>query len=268
MSYRKTVAVVRLDLSSNSRMYAESIDEVLEHISSNVTLLLCLSSVNSLHDFISGRRKYNNYRNYVRNITKKLINVARKRKVSIVITPIIRKGGDKAHFSTGIIPPLGQPLFKAGNILPINDKILANKTPELFEVGGIKLCFIYLKELEVPEVARICKFLGSDTIVAVNPPLLTERDPELTLKLGVVRAVENNIPLVGLGGYLSNRREQQPTFLINSSGKVVDFYNDYEPAVFEVEIERLDRSVRLDLVRRYFKLIKEISTHPAYRDLP
>ncbi|MEM4593770.1 MAG: hypothetical protein QXU80_01910, partial [Zestosphaera sp.] len=106
------------------------------------------------------------------------------------------------------------------------------------------------------------------TIVAVNPPLLTERDPELTLKLGVVRAVENNIPLVGLGGYLSNRREQQPTFLINSSGKVVDFYSDYEPAVFEVEIERLDRSVRLDLVRRYFKLIKEISTHPAYRDLP
>ncbi|MGC8974949.1 MAG: hypothetical protein ACP5KB_01975 [Thermoprotei archaeon] len=268
MSYRKIVAVVRLDLSSTSRMYAEAIDEVLEQISSNVALLLCLSLVNSLYDFFSGRRKYNNYRNYVRNITKRLLNVARKRGVSIMITPLIRKGGDKAHFSTGMIPPLGQPVFKAGNILAINDKISSNKVPEVFEVGGIRLCFTYLKELEVPEVARICKFLGSDAIIAVNPPLLTERDPELTLKLGVVRAVENNIPLVGLGGYLSSKKLQQPTFLVNSSGEVVDFYNDYEPAVFEVEIERLDRSVRLDLVRKYLRLVKEISTYPAYRDLP
>jgi len=110
--------------------------------------------------------------------------------------------------------------------------------------------------------------LGSDAIVAVSPPLLTERDPDLTLKLGVVRAVENNIPLVGLGGYLASKRVQQPTFLVNSSGEVVDFYNDYEPAVFEVEIERLDRSVRLDLVRKYLKLIREMRIHPSYRDLP
>ncbi|MEO3994029.1 MAG: hypothetical protein QN229_06985 [Desulfurococcaceae archaeon TW002] len=268
MNYRKTIAVVRLDLSSSSRMYAESINEVLEHISSNVTLLLCLSQVSSLYDFINGYRKYNNYRNHVRNIIKKLLNVARRSRVSIVITPLVRKGGDKAYFSTGVIPPLGQPFFKAGNILPVNDKISSNKTPEVFDVGGIKLCFIYLKELEVPEVARVCKFLGSDIIVSVNPPLLTERDPELTLKLGVVRAVENNIPLVGLGGYLSDKKLQQPTFLINSSGDVVDFYNDYEPAVFEVEIERLDRSVRLDLMRKYLKLIKEISTYSTYRDIP
>lgn len=268
MSYRKTVAVVRLDLSSSSRIYAESVDEVLEHISSNVTLLLCLSSVNNLYDFISGRRRYNNYRNYVRNITKKLLSIAKRRGVSIVITPIIRKGGDKAYFSTGIIPPLGQPLFKAGNILPINNKVSSNKVPEVFEVSNVRLCFTYLKELEVPEVARICKFLGSDAIVAVNPPLLTERDPELTLKLGVVRAIENNIPLIGLGGYLSDKRLQQPTFLVNSSGEVVDFYNDYEPAVFEVEIERLHRSARLDLTRKYLKLIKEISTYQSYRDLP
>jgi len=268
MSYRRTVAVVRLDLSTSSRMYAETISDVLEQISSNVSLLLCLSSVTSLYDFINGRKRYSNYRNYVRNITKKLLNVVRRRNVSIIITPLIRKGGAKAHFSTAIIPPLGQPVFKAGNILPINDKISSNKTPEVFEVGGIRLCFIYLNELEVPEAARVCKFLGSDAIVAVSPPVLTKRDPDLTLKLGVVRAVENNIPLVGLGGYLASKRLQQPTFLVNSSGEVVDFYNDYEPAVFEVEIERLDRSVRLDLVRKYLKLIREMRIHPSYRDLP
>ncbi len=263
MSHRRSsVAVIRLDLGSSSRKYTEAVSEVLNQVSNNVSILLTLSPVRPLHDFLNDRRTYPNYRNFVKSVNKKLMNVARRRGASIVVTPVIRKGGDKVFLSTSVMPPLGQPLFKAGNIVPINNKVSFNKSPEILSMGGVKLCFTYLEELEMPEVARICKFLGGDAVVTVNPPLLSERDPELTLKLGVVRAVENNIPIIGLGGYLTDGRIQQPTFLINSSGEVVDFYNDYEPAVFEVEVERLERAARLDLIRKYLKLIRELTSPP------
>lgn len=254
---RSSVAVVRLDLGSSSRKYAEAIDEVLSQISDSVSILLTLSLVSPLSDFLNGRREYPNYKNFMKSVNKKLLSVARRRGVSIVVTPVIRKGGDKAYLSTGVMPPLGQPVFRAGNTVPVNDRVSSNKNPEVLQVGGVKLCFAYIKELEIPEVARVCKFLGSDAIVAVNPPLLTGRDPELTLKLGVVRAVENNVPIIGLGGYLTEKKIQQPTFLISSFGEVIDFYNDYEPAVFEVEVEGLERVVRLDLMKRYLRLIEE-----------
>lgn len=254
------MAVVRLDLGSSSRRYAEAIDEVLGQISDSVSILLTLSLVSPLNDFLNGYRRYPNYKSFMKSVNKKLLSVARRRSVSIIVTPVIRKGGDKAYLSTGVMSPLGQPLYRASNTVPVGDRISSNKNPEVLQVGGVKFCFTYIKELEIPEVGRICKFLGSDAIVAVNPPLLTERDPELTLKLGVVRAVENNVPIIGLGGYLTEKKIQQPTFLVSSSGEVIDFYNDYEPAVFEVEVEGLERMVRLDLMRKYLRLIRETSS--------
>jgi len=253
------IAVARLDLSKGSRSYIESLKEVLNQVSKNVSALLTLPPANALRDFINGRKDYTSYRNNLRTLTNRLSLLARDKRIPLIITPVLRKAGSKVYMTTLIISPLGHYMFKGRSFIPPNLVISSSKNVELAKVANVDLCFLFIKDLEVPEVARICKFSGSDAMVAVNPPLLTERDPTLTLNLSIARAVENCLPVIGLGGYLSTEDVQQPTYLINSDGDVVDLYKDMDPSVFEVEVRKVNSKVRLDIVKKYTSLIKELT---------
>ncbi len=253
------IAIARLDLSKGPRGYVESLKEVLNQVSKNVSALLTLPPTNVLKDFISGRRDYISYRNSLRTLTNRLSLLTRSKQISLIITPVLRKAGNKIYMTTLIISPLGHYMFKGRGFISPNVVISPSKNVELARVANVDLCFLFIKDLEAPEVARICKFSGSDAIVAVNPPLLTQRDPNLTLNLSIARAVENSLPVIGLGGYLSTEGVQQPTYLINSNGNVVDLYKDMDPSVFEVEVRKINSKVRFDIVKKYISLIKELT---------
>ena len=254
---RAILAVARIDLGVSVREYVRLVEETAEHLSNRVTTLIASPPIKPLHEVLIGRRRYGSYRNNLNTLLNKLATLSRRRGITLILSPVLRRAGNKLYITNVIIPPVGLPIFTGREIVPIANGVSSGPEYEVLKMGDVNLCFSLLKDLEVPEVCRMCLFKRGDAIVVVNPPVITDRDPEMTLSLAMARARENRLPLIGVGGYAEAGSIQQPTYIIRSDGKLIEVSESPEPNIFEVEIPPTGKLYNLDLTRRYLKLIKE-----------
>ncbi|MCD6324547.1 MAG: hypothetical protein J7L55_05525 [Desulfurococcales archaeon] len=258
MRERRTVlAVARIDVGVSTREFVKAVEETVEHVSDRVSALLLSPPVNPLHDLIVGRKRYSSYRNNLNNLLNKLSAVTRRRGLSLLLSPVLRRAGNKLYLTNAIIPPVGVPMFRGRGLIPSFPEVSSGPNFEVISVDNVNLCFSILDDLEVPEVFRICLFRKGDAVIAVNPPVLTKRDPEMTLSLAMTRARENRLPVIGVGGYAEAGSIQQPTFIIRSDGKIAEISESPEPNIFEVEVPPVGKHYNLDLTRKYMKMVKE-----------
>ena len=262
-----SLAVVRINLGSSIKEYIAMTSESLKEISrSNAIAVILPALVTPLRDFIYGRRRYNSYRNHLNILLSKINALTRKYGKIVILTPVLRRAGNKIYITNIIIPPIGGPIHKGKTITSINNVISGGNDLELINIENINLCFIILDDLEIPELFRACVLKGGDAAVVVQLPTLTYRDPSLTLSLSMVRARENRLPIIGVGGYLEDGA-QQPSFVIGRDGSLIESTDSLQPDIFEVEIRKGERRMNTTLAKKYIKLVKELiqgSTYTPY----
>ncbi len=253
-----SLAVIRANLGTSIKEYISVITETIKEIAhSNVIAVIVPALVNPLHDFLFGRRRYNSYRNHLNTMLSKLNAISRKYGKIIILTPVLRRAGNKIYVTNTIIPPIGGPVYRGKTFTSINNLTNAGKDLEMINIEDINLCFVMLDDIEIPEVFRACVLKGGDAAVIVQLPTLTYREPSLTLSLSIVRARENKLPVIGVGGYLEDGA-QQPSFVIGRDGAVIDSTDSLQPDIFEVEIRESERRINITLARKYMKLIREL----------
>jgi len=259
-----SIAVVRINLSTSIKEYIAMVSESLKEISrSNAIAVILPALVTPLRDFIYGRRRYNSYRNHLNILLSKLNSLTRRYGRIVILTPILRRAGNKIYVTNIIIPPIGGPIHKGKTLTSINNVISGGNDLELINIEDINLCFILLNDLEIPELFRACVLKGGDAAVVIQLPTLTYRDPSLTLSLSMVRARENRLPVIGVGGYLEDGA-QQPSFVIGRDGSLIESSDSLQPDIFEVEIRKSERRINTTLARKYIKLIKELIQGETY----
>jgi len=262
-----SLAVVRINLGTSIKEYIAMTSESLKEISrSNAIAVILPALVTPLRDFIYGRRRYNSYRNHLNILLSKINALTRKYGKIVILTPVLRRAGNKIYITNIIIPPIGGPIHKGKTITSINNVISGGNDLELINIENINLCFIILDDLEIPELFRACVLKGGDAAVVVQLPTLTYRDPSLTLSLSMVRARENRLPIIGVGGYLEDGA-QQPSFVIGRDGSLIESTDSLQPDIFEVEIRKGERRMNTTLAKKYVKLVKELiqgSTYTPY----
>ena len=262
-----SLAVVRINLGTSIKEYIAMTSESLKEISrSNAIAVILPALVTPLRDFIYGRRRYNSYRNHLNILLSKINALTRKYGKIVILTPVLRRAGNKIYITNIIIPPIGGPIHKGKTITSINNIISGGNDLELINIEDINLCFIILDDLEIPELFRACVLKGGDAAVVVQLPTLTYRDPSLTLSLSMVRARENRLPIIGVGGYLEDGA-QQPSFVVGRDGSLIESTDSLQPDIFEVEIRKGERRMNTTLAKKYIKLVKELiqgSTYTLY----
>ena len=262
-----SLAVVRINLGTSIKEYIAMTSESLKEISrSNAIAVILPALVTPLRDFIYGRRRYNSYRNHLNILLSKINALTRKYGKIVILTPVLRRAGNKIYITNIIIPPIGGPIHKGKTITSINNIISGGNDLELINIEDINLCFIILDDLEIPELFRACVLKGGDAAVVVQLPTLTYRDPSLTLSLSMVRARENRLPIIGVGGYLEDGA-QQPSFVVGRDGSLIESTDSLQPDIFEVEIRKGERRMNTTLAKKYVKLVKELiqgSTYTSY----
>jgi len=259
-----SLAVVRINLGTSIKEYIAMTSESLKEIArSNAMAVILPALVNPLRDFIYGRRRYNSYRNHLNILLSKLNALTRRYGKIVILSPVLRRAGNKIYITNIIIPPIGGPIHKGKTLTSINNVISGGNDLELINIEDINLCFILLDDLEIPELFRACVLKGGDAAIVVQLPTLTYRDPTLTLSLSMVRARENRLPVIGVGGYLEDGA-QQPSFVIGRDGSLIESTDSLQPDIFEVEIRKGERRVNTTLAKKYIKLIKELSLVPTY----
>ena len=253
-----TIAVARVNLGTSLREYLNAVSDTLKELSkSSTTAVIIPTPVNPLKDIITGRKRYSSYKNFLNVLLARLGNLSRRFSRTLIVSPIIRRAGNRVYLMNAIVPPLGNPIFKGKTVTSFEGLVSGANDIDLITIEDINMCFIILNDLEVPEVFRVCKLKGGDAVVTIQPPAITYRDPNLTLLIAAVRARENNIPVIGAGGYMSEGI-QQPSFVINRDGSVADSSNELEPDIFEVEIKGSERRINIALARKYLRLIREL----------
>jgi hypothetical protein len=258
MSLSRTVlAVARIDVGVSMREFVKSVEETAEHVSDRVSAMLVSPPVQPLHDLLMGRRRYGSYRNNLNTLLGRLSAISRRKGIPILLSPVLRRAGNKLYLTNAIIPPVGMPMFRGRSIVPAHPDLSSSPNYEAITIDNVNLCFSIIDDIEIPEVIRICLFNKGDAIVAVNPPILTSRDPETTLALAAARARENRLPVIGVGGYAEAGGIQQPTYIIRSDGKIAEISESPEPNIFEVEVPSVGKYYNLELSRKYMKIIKE-----------
>ena len=262
-----SLAVVRINLGTSIKEYIAMTSESLKEISrSNAIAVILPALVTPLRDFIYGRRRYNSYRNHLNILLSKINALTRKYGKIVILTPVLRRAGNKIYITNIIVPPIGGPIHKGKTITSINNIISGGNDLELINIEDINLCFIILDDLEIPELFRACVLKGGDAAVVVQLPTLTYRDPSLTLSLSMVRARENRLPIIGVGGYLEDGA-QQPSFVVGRDGSLIESTDSLQPDIFEVEIRKGERRMNTTLAKKYVKLVKELiqgSTYTSY----
>jgi len=259
-----SLAVVRINLGTSIKEYIAMTSESLKEISrSNAIAVILPALVTPLRDFIYGRRRYNSYRNHLNILLSKINALTRKYGKIVILTPVLRRAGNKIYITNIIIPPIGGPIHKGKTITSINNIISGGNDLELINIEDINLCFIILDDLEIPELFRACVLKGGDAAVVVQLPTLTYRDPSLTLSLSMVRARENRLPIIGVGGYLEDGA-QQPSFVVGRDGSLIESTDSLQPDIFEVEIRKGERRMNTTLAKKYIKLVKEVNQGSTY----
>ncbi len=251
------LAVARMNLGTSTREFIRKTDEITQQLSEHVSAMLLSPPVMPLYETLIGRRRYGSYRSNLKTLVTRLSSISRRRGITLVLTPILRRAGNKLYLGNVLIPAVGPPIFKGKSVIPVSERVAGSPNIEMVTIENVNICFALLNDIEVPEVIRAYAFLGGDAVVTVSPPIITKRKPNVTLMLAATRAKENYMPIIGIGGYAENGSIQQPTFIIRRDGQIAEIAEGAEPDIFEVEIPSSNRRPQPEVARKYIKLIRE-----------
>ncbi len=254
---RVALAVTRLNLDLSTREFIKKTNEVMQQLSPHVSAMILSPPIMPLYEALTGRRRYGSYRSNLKTLITRLLGISRRRRMTLVLTPILRRAGNKLYLGNVLLPSMGPPIFKGKNVIPVSERVSGSSNLEMITIDNVSICFAILNDLDVPEVIRAYTYLGSDAVVAVSPPIISRRKPTMTLMVAATRAKENRIPVIGLGGYAEGGSIQQPTFIVRKDGVIAEVAEGAEPDIFEVEIPSSGRRPKPDLARKYIKLIRE-----------
>lgn len=246
-----TIAVYRLNLGSSSREYIRELQKLSAEVGPADLSLIPLPT-KIFKDLISGRKTYASYRKAVRAILNRISALSSSGRV--YVSPVAVQYGGNSFISvveamTGL--EISRKFIQYGN----NFKGFLPKSPGV-EVSNIKICFLVLDDIMYPEVARYCSSSGSNVLVSFSPPL-EKVDPELIVFAARMRAYENNINIIVVGGYMEG--ESIPTLVVRRDGTVVDVTNDSQPEVLSIQLAQEEASQRpyIEALRKYYaKAIK------------
>ncbi len=255
-----SIGVVRIDVGRNTREYLEIFTDMIKNYARSqrrVSVIVTIPPIQPLKEVIEGRKKYSTYRNYVNNLARKLRDTAGLYATTLIITPTLTRGGNKLYLTTSALPPVGELKSVSKKVAPYrNEKVSGSSKLELFNIGGINLCFILLDDLRYPEIPRACKSKGSDVLISIQPPTLSELRSEQILSLSVSRALENTLPLISVGSYFEEF-EQQPTIIVKSDGAIAELVEATEPHIIEVEVGKVSNLSNEGLSKKYIRLFDE-----------
>lgn len=253
-----SLGVIHTDLGASTKEYLMTLSTTLSSLSeTKVDAVLVSTPVNPIRDVLIGKRKYGSYRHYLGSLLTRLGNLALKTRKHIILSPILRRAGNKLYMMSAILPPIGGPIIKGRKLKPINGVVSGGTDLDLITINGVNLCILMLDDIEVPEICRLCLYKGCDAFISIQPPILTERPPDLTIAISAVRAKENSTPVISIGGYVAEAIHQ-PTFIVRRDGSIADEISSFEPNVFEIEIPKLDRIEKKTMTKLYSKILKEI----------
>ncbi|MCS7099228.1 MAG: hypothetical protein RMH84_02360 [Sulfolobales archaeon] len=248
------IAVYRLNLGVGTKEFVREIYDLAVE-SSPVSASILPLPLKPLRDFMSGRKSYGSYRRAVRNLTTKISAVVNSERA--YVGPVVVRYGGNTFLS----------VVEAASGSEISKKFIRyggefrGHVPRLPNViiGNVSVCFLILDDVFYPETARYCAESGSSLLVSVLPPI-ADLDPELAVAAARVRAYENGVNVVLLGGYVKDR--SIPTAIVRRDGSVVDIVNEARSEVIEIQLagESTARPC-CESMRRYFvKAIKMLNS--------
>lgn len=257
MSSTLSVAILHMNVDMSIKDFIESVEGfVINSKSKGAQLVVLPAHLHPLIGVVRGSRKFSTYESYMTDLSNKLLDLSNKAVMYLLISPIIYRAGSRKYLASALITPQGRISYvkKVFGESSLNINISPGRDVDVLDVHGIKLCPLIGSDVNVPEVIRMCNYLGSDAILSVQLPKLTTLKNEVLKSVLISRAVENSIPIINLGGYIGDRVDLVPTLLINSNGDVVDIYDSFEPSIFIVEVVK--RRVVVDKpVVKYLKNI-------------
>lgn len=263
MSSELSVAVLHINVDVSVKEFLKSVEGfVADSKGKGAQLVVMPAPLHPLIDVLKGSKKFSAYESSTTDLINKLLDLSNKVLMYLLISPIIYRAGSRKYLASNLITPQGRTysvrkVFGESNL---NVIISPGREVEVLDVCGIKLCPIIGSDINVPEVSRLCSYLGSDVILSIQLPRLKTVEDEILKSLLIARAVENSIPIINLGSYMEDGVSLAPTLLVSSSGEVVDMYSNFEPGVFVVDIVKRKVEANESAVKYLKNVIKFLVT--------
>ncbi len=262
MSGELTIAVLHLNVDIGVKDFIRGVEEfVIDSKGKGAQLVVMPAPLHQLIDVLKGSKKYSAYMASISDLIDKLSGLSNKVLTYLLVTPVVHRAGSRKYLASVLITPQGL-THRVKKVLSENDLNLTvspGRDVEVLDVCGIKLCPLIGSDINVPEVPRLCNYLGADVILSVQLPRLTPVREDILKSVLIVRAVENSIPIINLGSYTGDGVSLAPTLLVSSSGDVVDMYNNFEPSVFVVEVAKRKVAPDKNMVRYLKNIVKLLS---------
>lgn len=249
-----TLAVYRLDLGVGAREFAKEVYKLAAEAGPSVASVVPLPE-KPLRDLLAGRKDYSSYRRTVRALTDRVSAVVSSERV--YVGPAVVRYGRNTFLSVVEAVSKTEVSRKFVKLDP-EFRGYVPRSP-VVDVHGVGVCFLLLDDLLYPEVARYCAESGCSTLISIVPPI-AELDPDLLILAARVRAYENSVGVVVVGGY--SRGSSAPTVVVRRDGSLADVADDTRPEVLEIQLpgDRAERSGS-GVVRSYYaKAIRALNS--------
>ncbi|MEM4659625.1 MAG: hypothetical protein QW741_03610 [Sulfolobales archaeon] len=255
------LTVYRLNLGVGTKEFIREVYRLATEAGpSGISMLLL--PLKPLKDLLAGRKSYGSYKRAVRVLMNKVSAVVTSERT--YVGPVVMRYGENTYLSI-VEAASGTEVSRKFMRLGEDFKGYVPKSPTVV-VRGTNICFLVYDDIFHPEVARYCVESGSTTLISVVPPI-TEVDPDLVVLAARMRAYENSVNVIVVGGYVKDR--STPTVVVKRDGSVVDIVNDARSEVLEIELAGDTASrVSNELVRKYYaRIIKTLNSYSASRFL-
>ncbi len=240
-----TLTVYRLDLGVGAREFAKEVYRLAAEAGPSAASVVPLPT-KPLRDLLAGRKDYSSYRRVIKALTDRVSAVVGSERV--YVGPVAARYGRNTFLSMVEATSKSEVSRKFVRFGP-EFRGYVPRSP-LVDVRGVSTCFLLLDDLFYPEVSRYCVESGCSTLISVVPPV-AELDPDLVTLAARVRAYENSVGVVVVGGY--SRERSTPTVVVRRDGSLADVVDDSRPEVLEIQLAR-DRTERprSEVVRSYY----------------
>lgn len=256
-----TIAVYRLNLGVGAKEFVKEVYNLAIESSPASASILPLP-LKPLRDFMSGRKNYGSYRRAIRNLIAKISAVVNSER-AYVGPVVVRYGG--STFLSVVEAVSGSEISRKFVRYGSDIRGHVPRLPSVI-VGNVGVCFLVLDDVFYPETARYCVESGSSLLVSVLPPLADldpELDPELAVAAARVRAYENGVNVVLLGGYVKDH--SIPTVVVRRDGSIADIADETRSEIIEIQLagESTARPCCESMCKHFARAIKMLNSSSA-----
>lgn len=181
-------------------------------------------------------------------LTSELKDIARENNVYLITGGFYEKAGPRIFISSVVISPFQEDIIYRYRKMNLGEEelsiISAGKEPCVIEISGLKIGILLEEDLFVPDIARALVLNRSDLLIIFSK--LSNRFSEIIKYLAIARAVENNIPVINIGGLLNIAGDEiinVKTFIVKSNGSI-EGESDEDEEIFYMTVRLKDPARR------------------------